>query len=164
MQTRERAPWPVALAVLVCIVAGAAPAEAWRVQPLPEGQPGGARCVLQSARQAVFDGYQDTWAQIVVDDTTVRVTSASMLDPGDGDIGLSVDGGGFVPADDVVDGRTALFSTRYGVLIDDFKRGLRVRVQLRFWPTWPKTGTHAVAFGLIGFTRAHTQLADCGTR
>ena len=69
-----------------------------------------------------------------------------------------------MPADEVVDERTAVFSTRYGELIEDFRRGLRARAQLRFWPTWPKTGTHAVTFGLIGFTRAHEQLPGCGAR
>jgi hypothetical protein len=34
-------------------------------------------------------------------------------------------------------------------------------VQLRFWPTWPATGTHSVTFSLIGFTRAYAQLGDC---
>jgi len=151
----------LAWAVVALVVPGPA-AAAWTVRPEPKAPRGAPRCVLESERQALFDGYQDTWAQIVVDGATVRVSSASTLDPGDRDIGLSVDGGTFVPADDVVGGRTAVFSTPYGRLIDDFRRGLRVRVQLRFWPTWPKTGTHSVTFGLIGFTRAHARMPDCG--
>jgi hypothetical protein len=119
--------------------------------------------VLQSERQALPDGYQETWAQIAVDDRTVRVTSASLLDPGDGDIGLAVDGGAFVRSDEVAGPRTAVFRTRYDTLIEEFKRGLQVRVQLRFWPTWPKTGPHHATFSLIGFTRAHARLADCRT-
>jgi hypothetical protein len=39
-----------------------------------------------------------------------------------------------------------------------------VQVQLRFWPTWPKTGTHSATFSLIGFTRTHAGLAECRTR
>jgi len=155
--------WCAGLAWAVVALVGPGPAAAaWSVRPEAAGPRGAARCLLESERQAVFDGYQDTWAQIVVDDATVRVSSASTLDPGDRDIGLSVDGGAFVPADDVVAGRTAVFSTGYGSLLDDFRRGLRVRVQLRFWPTWPKTGTHSVTFGLIGFTRAHARMPDCG--
>jgi hypothetical protein len=34
-------------------------------------------------------------------------------------------------------------------------------VRLRFWPTWPATGTHSATFSLIGFTRAYEQLAGC---
>jgi hypothetical protein len=55
-----------------------------------------------------------------------------------------------------------VFAARHDALVDEFKRGLHVRVQLRFWPTWPKTGTHSVTFSLIGFTRAH--LAGCRAR
>ena len=57
-----------------------------------------------------------------------------------------------------------LFAAQYQTLVDEFKRGRRVRVQLRFWSTWPKTGTHSATFSLIGFTRAHAGLADCRAR
>ena len=63
----------------------------------------------------------------------------------------------------MVGNRTAVFKTRYAALIEDFKRGLKVRVQLRFWPTWPKTTTHSATFSLIGFTRTHARLAECRT-
>ena len=33
-----------------------------------------------------------------------------------------------------------------------------LRVQLRFWPEWPATGTHAATFSLIGFTKAYAEL------
>jgi hypothetical protein len=51
--------------------------------------------------------------------------------------------------------------SRYGTLVDQFKRGLRARVQLRFWPTWPTTGVHSATFSLIGFTRAYAGLDEC---
>ncbi len=135
----------------------------WTVRPAPTGPGGTSRCVLESERQPVFDGYQTTWAQIAVDDKAVRVTSASTLDGGDRDIGMVVDEGRFAPAEEVVDQRTALFAAQYQTLVEEFKRGRQVRVQLRFWPTWPKTGTHSATFSLIGFTRAHTRMSECRT-
>jgi hypothetical protein len=135
----------------------------WAAHPQPAGPGAVARCVLESRRQPLSDGYQTSWAKILVDDRSVRVTSASILDPADGDIGLAVDGHAFVPADEVVDGRTAVFTARYETLVGEFRDGLRVRVQLRFWPTWPKTGTHSATFSLVGFTRAHERMGDCGT-
>jgi hypothetical protein len=147
----------VVLGLPVCGLA----ATGWTLGPAKPATARGAGCVMESGREPVFDGYQETWAQIVVDASTVRVTSGSVLDPGDRDIGLSVDGGALVVADEVVGGRTAVFKARYGPLVEDFRRGLRVRAQLRFWPTWPKTGTHDVTFGLIGFTRAHTGMGEC---
>jgi hypothetical protein len=154
-----------AAALLAGALAGPAPAVAqWtlRVEPVTGGTAG--RCAMVSERQELPDGYQKTWAQIVVDRQVVRVTSASQLDPGDGDIGLVVDDGTFIRIDEVVDSRTALFRTQYDLLVEEFKRGVKARVQLRFWPTWPKTGTHAATFSLIGFTRTHAGLAECRTR
>jgi hypothetical protein len=119
--------------------------------------------VLESSREPVQDGYQTTWAQMVVDARSVRVLSASVLDPGDHDIGVAVDDGALIEADEVADERTAVFTTRYGTLIEAFRRGRRARVQLRFWPTWPKTGTHDASFTLLGFTRAHARMLDCRT-
>ncbi|MGH7332365.1 MAG: hypothetical protein ACREKS_06375 [Candidatus Rokuibacteriota bacterium] len=52
----------------------------WTVQPAPSDPGGANRCRWNSDRQPMFDGYQTTWAQIVVDDKAVRVTSASTLD------------------------------------------------------------------------------------
>ena len=57
--------------------------------------------------------------------------------------------------------KTALFDSKYDRVVAEFKAGLEVRVQLRFWPTWPATGTHSATFSLIGFTHAYEQLAGC---
>ena len=161
-----RSRWPrlAALALLAGVLAIPPTAAAqWTVRAEPAASGSKASCVLESERQALPDGYQKTWAQIVVDRERVRVTSASKLDPGDADIGLVVDDGPFVPADEVTGERTAVFTARYDALVEEFKRGLKVRVQLRFWPTWPKTSTHSATFSLIGFTRTHAGLADCRT-
>lgn len=167
---RRRSRWPRLAALSLAAGMLAIPprvAAEWAVRPEPPaaGAPAGAPagCVMESERQSLPDGYQKTWAQIIVDGKAVRVTSASQLDPGDGDIGLVVDDGAFVPMDEVVDGRTAVFRSRYESLVEEFRRGLKARVQLRFWPTWPKTSAHSATFSLIGFTRTHARLADCRT-
>ena len=159
----RRVAWRTILALLTLVLGPVTEAAAWTLRPVPTGAGGTARCVMESERQMVRDGYQDSWAQIVVDDKSVRVTTGSELDLGDRDIGVVVDEGGFVVADDVTGAKTAVFTTRYQTMIDDFKRGLRARVQLRFWPTWPKTGTHSATFSLIGFTRTHAGMAECRT-
>jgi hypothetical protein len=56
-----------------------------------------------------------------------------------------------------------VFTSRYEAVVEQFKRGEAVRVQLRFWPEWPKTGTHSATFSLIGFTRAYGRLSECRT-
>jgi hypothetical protein len=117
--------------------------------------------VLDSVRQELPDGYQTTTAQVTVDDRSITVTSRSNLDPGFGDIGLAVDQESPVAMDRLASPKTALFESRYAHLIERFKAGATLRVQLRFWPEWPATGPHAVTFSLIGFTKAYGELADC---
>jgi len=43
--------------------------------------------------------------------------------------------------DEVSDRKAAVFTAQYLRLIEQFKQGGKVRAQLRFWPTWPVTGT-----------------------
>ena len=91
----------------------------------------------------------------------MSVSSPSVFDTGFNDIRIVVDEQEMFPMDRPADPRTAVFESRYAALVEQFKRGLRASVQLRFWPTWPATGTHSAAFSLIGFTRAHSQLGEC---
>jgi hypothetical protein len=145
--------------VLVSILFAAEPASLaaeWAVKPVA-----GSGCVLESSPESLPDGYQTTTARLRVDARTVSVSSPSAFDPGLSDIGVAVDEQEIVPMDRLADPRTVVFESRYGALVEQFKRGLRARVQLRFWPTWPATGTHSATFSLIGFTRAYAQLGEC---
>ena len=116
---------------------------------------------MESGRQSLSDGYQDTTAYVTVDARSVTVTSASNLDGSFSDIGVIVDQEPLVPMDRLAGMKTAQFDTKYGHLVQLFKGGARLRVQLRFWPEWPATGTHAATFSLIGFTKAYGELAGC---
>lgn len=146
-------------ASLAAGVVTAACAENWEVSPAPGG--GGGACVLVSAKQPVNDGYQDIQAQIFVDATTVVVKSESVLDGGFADIGLEVAKESFIPIDEIRDRKQAVFKKHYRKIVQLFKDGREVRVQLRFWPTWPATGTHSVSFSLMGFTKGYGDAARC---
>src|SRR5262245_35928250 len=74
-------------------------ADDWSVKSVPRPDGSGTRCVLESIRQSLTDGYQDTTAYVTVDDRSVVVTSASNLDPANADIGLFVDQEPPVPMD-----------------------------------------------------------------
>jgi hypothetical protein len=143
------------------VLGGAAAAEEWTVKTVPRTDGSGTRCVVESTRQSLSDGYQTTTAVVTVDGRSVSVTSASNLDPGLGDIGLVVDQEPLVPMDRLAGPKTALFESTHARLVELLKAGLRLRAQLRFWPEWPATGPHAVTFSLIGFTKAYGELAGC---
>ena len=156
MRLAQRA---VLTASLAAATVTAAWAENWEVSPAPGG--GSGACVLVSAKQTVNDGYQDVKAQIVVDARTVVVRSDSVLDGGFADIGIQVAKEPFIPIDEIRDRKQAVFNEQYEKLVQLFKDGREVRVQLRFWPTWPATGTHSVSFSLMGFTKAYGEAARC---
>jgi hypothetical protein len=153
----------VVRAAVLALVALARPAaaEAWSVKTVPRTDGPGTRCIVESTRQSLSDGYQTTTAYVSVDNRSVAVTSQSNLDPGSSDIGLVVDGEPFVPMDRLAGVKTALFDSKHAQLVERFKGGTSLRVQLRFWPEWPATGTHWATFSLIGFTKAYGELAGC---
>jgi hypothetical protein len=152
-----------ARAAVLALMALGGPAAAadWSVKTVPRTDGPGTRCVIESARQSLSDGYQTTTAYVTVDGRSVAVTSASHLDPGFSDVGLVVDQEALVPMDRLAGVRTALFDSKHARLIELFKTGLHVRAQLRFWPEWPATGPHLATFSLIGFTKAYGELAGC---
>lgn len=152
-----------ARAAVLALVALGGPVVAadWSMRTVPRTDGPGTRCVIESARQSLSDGYQTTTAYVTVDGGSVAVTSASNLDPGLSDIGLVVDQEALVPMDRLAGVKTALFDSKHARLAELFKAGLRLRVQLRFWPEWPATGTHSATFSLIGFTKAYGELAGC---
>lgn len=139
---------------LLCGIAGAT----WTVQRLAETAGG---CYLQSDTQTLSDGYQDTHATLLVQHEAVLVQTAAPLDISFADIGIQVDKQALMPMDTLSERKIARFTTSYATLIEQFKRGYSVRVQLRFWPTWPATGTHEATFSLLGFTKTYTDMQAC---
>lgn len=134
---------------------------AWTVKRTFDRQTNQALCHLESDPMSVNDGYQDIEASMRIHDHVVRVDTESPLDTGFSDIGLQVDNHDIIHLDQVASRKTALFTANYARIIQQFKAGHHVRVQLRFWPTWPATGTHSVTFSLIGFTKAYGQMQTC---
>lgn len=122
----------------------------------------GGGCRLDSEKASLSDGYQTTTAQIRVSPTEVRVVSESTFDGSKGDLLIEVDKNEAVKSDGLDGLRAVVFRTGTGTLVGQFKAGLKARVQLRFWPTWPETGTHSVVVSLIGFTKAWDDMqASC---
>jgi hypothetical protein len=155
----------VAIVLLVLALSltgtGVARAADWTVKTVARADGPGVRCVLESSRQSLPDGYQKTTAYISVAPRSVTVISVSALDGGFKDIGLVVDQGELIPMDRLEGDKTAVFDSQYDRVVEQFKVGLQARVQLRFWPTWPATGAHSTTFSLIGFTKAYDQLSGC---
>jgi hypothetical protein len=126
-----------------------------------EADPGKTGCALETEEITLFDGYADTRLRLSVTDASVRVSTESNIDFSFNDVGLSVDGKVFIPADAVVDEKDVLFSSGVGGMIDQFIHGRVATVYLRFWPTYPATQRYEVHVSLNGFTRAYNDYQAC---
>jgi len=120
-----------------------------------------AGCWLESAVQEVETGYNRAKVKILIEKRRVVIESDAKLDEAYGDLGLKVDRKTFAGIDRVEGEHRAVIESDYEALIGQFKAGISVALQLRFWPTWPTTGTHDTEFSLVGFTKAYNGLAAC---
>jgi hypothetical protein len=120
-------------------------------------------CRLDAEKASLSDGYQKTTAQVRVTAAEVRVVSESTFDDTKGDLQIQVDKNDMVKADGLDGPKTVVFKGAAAAsLIAQFKAGLKANVTLRFWPTWPETGTHSVVVSLIGFTKSWDEMqASC---
>ena len=99
--------------------------------------------------------------KLSISDKGLLVRTESNIDPGFDDLGLAVDGGDFLPADTVVDERHVLFGKDSEAIMEKFMRGRKVKVYLRFWPSYPATQRYEAGFSLMGFTRAYRDYTQC---
>jgi hypothetical protein len=146
-------------ALSVGLLAAAPPEkDAWT---LTKVQGGG--CRLDADKASLTDGYQTTNALVRVTPTEVRVVSESTFDDTKGGLQIQVDRNEAVKADGLDGAKAVVFKGPAAAsLITQFKAGLKANITLRFWPTWPETGTHSVVVSLIGFTRAWDEMqASC---
>ena len=120
------------------------------------------RCMLESEKKVINDGYQDTEIVLRIDDQVLLVATKSNIDTSKGDVGLKVDKHEFIKMDRLKLEQTVVFDKQIAEIVEQFKKGLRVTLTLRFWPTYPSTGAKTVTFSLIGFTKAHSELGSCG--
>ncbi|MFQ6022541.1 MAG: hypothetical protein ACE5NW_07465 [Acidiferrobacterales bacterium] len=147
------------MAVLT-LVSGAAHAN-WTARQVFDPIKDETHCMLESVKHTIDDGYQDTEILLRVNEKALFVVTRSNIDASKDDIGFQVDHHEFMKMDKVYLEQTVVFETEISKIIEQFKKGLRAQFTLRFWPTYPDTGPKTVTFSLIGFTKAHGNLADC---
>jgi hypothetical protein len=151
----------IALGSLVLLLLCHAASAQWAVQRLRDPTTKAEVCHLVSETVTMSDGYDTTRVTVTVTDKAIVVQTESPLDVSFHDIGMQVDRHAFVSMDNIQERKTAVFATGYTTLVEQSKKGVRLRVQLRFWPTWPATGTHDATFPLKGFTKAYAEMLAC---
>ena len=118
-------------------------------------------CVLETDEITRHDGYQDTSVRLNINQQRLLVMTGSNVDPGFDDTALQVDGHAMITAVSADDEQNLRFDTGMPALIEQFRKGNRVRIYMRFWPTYPATQRVEIAFSLAGFTRAWNDYMAC---
>ncbi len=157
-----------ALAAVYLCIAGFLPAPAasetafnWEARRIEDPFRNEIRCVVETPRQTINDGHQDTTIYLRVDGRSLLVLTESSLDLNHPDVGIRVDDGALIRPDKTYLDQNALFESTAATIIAQFKAGLKVDVALRYWPTWPSRGVRTATFSLIGFTAAFGRLPGC---
>ena len=151
-----------ALAMTLCLAGAVARADVpnWARQLRNDPQNNQTACVLVSATQTIYDGYQDTRVHLELGGAALQVISDSNFDTSGAPLGLSVDGGPFIASTASSAETHLLFSRDLDRIVEQFIKGNTAQLRLRFWPTWPATGDKTVKFSLLGFTRAYRSHCD----
>jgi hypothetical protein len=144
------------LSGMACIVATSAQAD-WTVEVRDAGH-----CFLKSGAQEMDDGYRKIMVHVELDGDELSLVTPSNIDKSFADLRVQVDGKSPIKSSEVVDNKTVRFTGISTQTIQSMKKGLTLKAWLRFWPTWPVTGSHPVSFDLNGFTAATRELATCG--
>ena len=130
----------------------------WSLKQATTGSPG---CALESGDITIHDGYQDTRVRLNINDRRLLVLTESNIDSGFGDIELQVDGNPAIPPDTVADEQNVLFKSDVAAIIEQFRKGSKASIHLRFWPSYPATQRYPAGFSLMGFTRAWNAYLEC---
>lgn len=141
-------------------------------QHLPKNLPGGwvldirpdqlgsdRRCLLYSAREPIFDGYDNSWIRLQITTDAVVVNADSNLDSTYPGQGLRVDNGELIPFTTGLLNKKTTYTKQANPA--SMVNGRTCTLFLGFWPTWPVTKTQHVSIDLAGFKRAYAALKAC---
>jgi hypothetical protein len=152
-----------ATALLILVIPGLAHGEDgdWIAKRVTDPFTNSSRCVAESLHQVMDDGYQEGSVYLQVDQNQLIFVTESNIDLGSNEQGLQVDDQPTMPFEQAMHDQQAVIREDIQQVITSFQDGLKVRVRLKFWPTWPSKGSKDVEFSLIGFQKAFAQLPGC---
>ena len=131
----------------------------WTVTKIPTAV--AASCAVVTPTRVLDDGYGQTHVQILVGTTFVKVKTDSKIDTSFSDIGLKVDKNNPIAMNRLDGEQIIRFDDQRETVVEQFKKGAKVTLRLRFWPSWPTKGLKTVDFSLRGFTKAYAAMMKC---
>lgn len=147
--------WLAALAVCSGLWAAGPAQAAWTAALQPDPLTRQPRCLISSDPQSTSDGYDKTPVFLVFNGASLLVVTESELDASFADLQLVIDKNPPIRSAQIARTKMILaFDQDLPDLVRQLRTGRQAVVYLRFWPTWPATGSFAVPFNLAGFSKA----------
>lgn len=143
--------------LILCVLPMAVNAD-WKIWN-PSGKSKG--CMLETEDARMFDGYSETKVKLRLMTDGLLIKTNSNVDLSFEDVGLMVDHNDFIAADGVIDEKNVVFRSELDKIIIQFIKGLRVKLYMRYWPTYPATSNYQTTFSLLGFTKAYQEYKLC---
>lgn len=120
-----------------------------------------AACTLVTLTKKMNDGQGETTVWLELSDKELLIKTKSDIDKSFNDIAIQIDDKKKIELDEVRSDTDVVFSKSIIDITKEFIEGNNVKVQLRFWPTWPTSGLKSIDFSLLGFTKAYESLLTC---
>jgi hypothetical protein len=133
----------------------------WRLLDAEDTSNKSTACILVTPKKSMNDGQGETTVWLELSDKELLVKTKSDIDKSFNDIAIKIDDREKIPLDEVRSNTDIVFSKSIIEITRGFVEGNSVRVQLRFWPTWPASGLKYLDFSLLGFTKTYEGLATC---
>ena len=121
----------------------------------------GGKCVLESNKIYFYDGYDNTGLKFRVLNNELYLLTKSNIDMSFNDVGLQVGKNEFLHADNVVFDQNVVFTKEMPKLLAQLRQSPDMRVQLRFWPSYPATKAYSEVVALNGFLSAYEAYENC---
>lgn len=151
--------WLVLL--LCCGTSVAEEDDNWRVAVAEDPISRKNTCLLMAKEQTIQDGQSTTPVRIIYNGEVFIAVTESHIDLTYPGVGLSVDDQHTFKIDRLARRTLAVFESDVPGLREAFIKGIKGRLALGFWPTWPKGDTIVMDFSLIGFTKAEQAFQAC---
>lgn len=118
-------------------------------------------CLMVSATKKTPDGQTTTPVHLIYNGEVLIAKTKSNVDTSYENSGLQVDLKESHNIDRLIKNNSVIFESQTDMIRDEFIKGLKARLTLGFWPTWPKTKSYTIEFDLRGFTDTYNAFQRC---
>ena len=148
-------------AFILCFFNQSLQAENWSTVLAEDPLIGNMACLMVSSSQLINDGQSSTKVHLVYNGQVFIAKTKSNIDLSYDALGLQIDGQNFFNIDRLHNKSNVVFESQADEIREEFINGLKAKLTLGFWPSWPKTSSFSTNFDLRGFTESYNALVSC---